>query len=237
MKYNTEYQVLQIADIIPAPYNPREELLPESDEYQGILRSIQEHGMIEPPVVNLHNMRCIGGNQRLTVLRDMGETEVLCSVIRQPNELQEKKLCFALNRIGGRWDAEKLGFLLRDDDVLAFETGFNHDEVMLYRQLEASREPELGGDEDDLLDRLDDTLGGDEEPDDFSDDEEDLDPGEEDHSLDSIDAATILVKVGHLKFKAEVSKYRRLLESLRDDGIFDEKQIAQEIKRRLLTDD
>lgn len=94
----------------------------EADEYKALRRSIELNGMVEPPVVNLHNMRCIGGNQRLVVLRDLGWKEVLCSVIDQPDESKEMKLCLALNRIEGRWDTDRLGELLRDDEVLEFET-------------------------------------------------------------------------------------------------------------------
>ena len=41
----------------------------------------------------------------------------------------------------------------------------------------------------------------------------------------------------HLHFQVEVSKYRRFLEAIRDRGIFDEKEIAAELKRRLLYND
>lgn len=233
MKYPTEFKVLKIADIVPAPYNPREDILPGSPEYKKLKRSLTDHGMVEPPVVNLHNMRCIGGNQRLTVLRDMGEVEVLCSVVDQPDELQEKKLALALNKIDGRWDTAKLGQLLRDDDVLQYETGFDKDEVMLYRQLEDAREPETD-DEEAILAQL----GGDNpEP----EDDDDVDYGEDDEPeeppLDDFTDSTTLVRVGHLHFKVEVSKYRRSLEAIRDRGIFDEKEIAAELKRRLLYND
>lgn len=118
MKFETRMEVLQISDIVAPPYNPREDIERGSPEYKALRRSIEINGMVEPPVVNLHNMRCIGGNQRLAVLRDMGKSEVLCSVIDQPDEAKEKKLCLALNRIDGRWDTDKLGDLLRDDEVI-----------------------------------------------------------------------------------------------------------------------
>ena len=52
------------------------------------------------------------------------------------------KLCLALNRIEGRWDTDRLGELLRDDEVLEFETGFDRDEVLVYRQLGGDGEGE-----------------------------------------------------------------------------------------------
>ena len=114
MKYETRLEMLKLSDIVAAPYNPREDIERGSDEYKALRRSIELNGMVEPPVVNLHNMRCIGGNQRLVVLRDLGWKEVLCSVIDQPDESKEMKLCLALNRIEGRWDTDRLGDLLRD---------------------------------------------------------------------------------------------------------------------------
>ena len=181
-------------------------------------------------------MRCIGGNQRLTVLRDMGVEEVLCSVVTQPDELQEKKLALALNKIDVRWDTDLLGRLLRDDEVLEYETGFNKDEVMLYRQLADAEEPDTD-DEEALLAQLGGG-GEDTDLDDYNDGYAD-EPGddEEDDSLDDFTDSTTLVRVGHLHFKVEVSKYRRFLEAIRDRGIFDEKEIAAELKRRLLYND
>ena len=125
MKFETKFEVLQLADLVTPPYNPRVDMEPDSPEYKALRRSLEQHQLVEPPVVNLHNMRCIGGNQRVAVMLALGMTEVLCSVIDQPDESKEKKLCLALNRIDGRWDTDKLGDLLRDDDVLEYETGFD----------------------------------------------------------------------------------------------------------------
>ena len=118
MKFDTRFKVLQLADLATPPYNPRVNMEPDSPEYKALRRSLEQHQLVEPPVVNLHNMRCIGGNQRVAVMLALGWKETLCSVIDQPDESKEKKLCLALNRIDGRWDTDKLGDLLRDDDVL-----------------------------------------------------------------------------------------------------------------------
>lgn len=227
MKFKTEFRVLKLKDIVPPPYNPREDIAKGSDEYEALRRSLEQHGMVEPPVVNIHNMRCIGGNQRITVLRDMGVEEVLCSIIDQPDEEKEKKLCLSLNRIEGRWDNDALGDLLRDDDVLDYETGFDADEVRLYRQLEDVQEPDVGEQE---------------EPDDLEDlEEEDAEeePDEEpDADADDVPAlGSTLVRVGHLHFKVEVVRYNRTLDGIRDKGIFDRAEIAEELKRRLLHND
>ena len=208
MKFKTEFRVLKLKDIVPPPYNPREDIVKGSDEYEALRRSLEQHGMVEPPVVNIHNMRCIGGNQRITVLRDMGVEEVLCSIIDQPDEEKEKKLCLSLNRIEGRWDNDALGDLL-------------------YRQLEDVQEPDVGEQE---------------EPDDLEDlEEEDTEeePDEEpDADADDVPAlGSTLVRVGHLHFKVEAVRYNRTLDGIRDKGIFDRAEIAEELKRRLLHND
>lgn len=233
MKYKTEFRVLRLADLVEPPYNPRVPIEPDTPEYDALRRSVEEHGLVEPLVVNLHNMRCIGGNQRVTVLMDMGIEEVLCSVIDQPDEAQEKKLCLALNRINGRWDTEKLGDLLRDDDVLQYETGFDAEEVAVYRLLEETREP----DGDPMTNPGDPPAA-----DDGEDQEAEGGEEEEDDDPDAVDdepqeMGSTVVRIGHLHFKVAVSEYKRLVESIRDAGIFDEKEIAQEMKRRLLSYD
>ena len=147
----------------------------------------------------------------------------------QPDESKEKKLCLALNRIDGRWDTDKLGDLLRDDDVLEYETGFDAEEVRVYRLLEDAREPDDDGDYpgDDPED--DEPEPEDDEP---PEDEGDTGEGDEEPRLGST-----LIKIGHLSFKVEVYRYKRVVEAMRDRGIFDEKEIAAEWKRRLLHHD
>lgn len=231
MKYKTEFQVLRLADLKEPPYNPRIPIEPGSPEYEALRRSLEQHGVVEPPVVNLYNMRCIGGNQRLTVLKDMGVEEILCSVITQEDEAQEKKLCLALNRIEGRWDVEKLGELLRDDGVMEYETGFDADEVAVYRALEENGDPD-----DDPMTHPGDPPGDDgaedEEPD-AGQDEDDDEPEDDEPA----EMGSTVIRIGHLHFKVAVAEYKRLVESIRDTGIFDEGEIAQEMKRRLLSRD
>ena len=152
---------------------------------------------------------------------------MLCSVIDQPDESKEMKLCLALNRIEGRWDTDRLGELLRDDEVLEFETGFDRDEVLVYRQLGGDGEGEDADDDPDW--------DQDEDP-----DAEDADGEEEDEPAGGDDEpamGTTVDRIGHLHFKVEVPRYKRLVESIRDAGIFDQGEIAQEMKRRLLRHD
>lgn len=207
MKYQIRYQTLKLADLVHPPYNPRVQIERDTPEYDALKRSLEQHELVEPLVVNLCNMHCVGGNQRLTVMRDMGVEEETCVVIEQPDELKEKELCLALNKIKGRWDTEKTGELLRDDAVLDFETGFDLDEVKSYRAIEEA----TATDGDDLDELEDDT----EEP----------------------EAYGTSAKIGQIKIKLTADEYDELLNGIRDDGIFAEKDISVEMKRRVLKND
>lgn len=229
MKYETKFQVLQLADLVTPPYNPRVDMEPGTRAYEALRRSIEQHEVVEPPVVNLHNMRCIGGNQRVAVMLALGMTETVCSVIDQPDETKEKMLCLALNRIEGRWDNDKLGDLLRDDAVLDFETGFDSEEVKVYRLLEDGKDPDAGDDPYDY----DPDAGTDDE--DGQDDQDAEDDGAGEDAEPSV--GNTVVKIGPLSFKVDVPRYRRTIEAMRDEGIFNEREISEELKRRLLADD
>lgn len=228
MKYQIRYQTLKLADLVHPPYNPRVQIERDTPEYDALKRSLEQHELVEPLVVNLCNMHCVGGNQRLTVMRDMGVEEETCVVIEQPDELKEKELCLALNKIKGRWDTEKTGELLRDDAVLDFETGFDLDEVKSYRAIEEATA--TGGDD---LDELEDDT---EEPDTLDELEEAAEDELEDDTEDP-EAYGTSAKIGQIKIKLTADEYDELLNSIRDDGIFAEKDISAEMKRRILKND
>lgn len=219
---------MKLADLVHPPYNPRVQIERDTPEYDALKRSLEQHELVEPLVVNLCNMHCVGGNQRLTVMRDMGVEEETCVVIEQPDELKEKELCLALNKIKGRWDTEKTGELLRDDAVLDFETGFDLDEVKSYRAIEEA----TATDGDDLDELEDDT----EEPDALDELEEAAEDELEDDTEEP-EAYGTSAKVGQIKIKLTADEYDELLNSIRDDGIFAEKDISAEMKRRILKND
>lgn len=75
-----EFKKLKINDLKPAAYNPRKALKPGDKEYEKIKKSISEFGYVDPVIVN-DDMTVIGGHQRLTVLKDLGYTEIDCVVI------------------------------------------------------------------------------------------------------------------------------------------------------------
>ena len=213
MKYQIRYQTLKLAELVHPPYNPRVQIERDTPEYDALKRSLEQHELVEPLVVNL----C-----------DMGVEEETCVVIEQPDELKEKELCLALNKIKGRWDTEKTGELLRDDAVLDFETGFDLDEVKSYRAIEEA----TATDGDDLDELEDDT----EEPDTLDELEEAAEDELEDDTEEP-EAYGTSAKIGQIKIKLTADEYDELLNGIRDDGIFAEKDISAEMKRRILKND
>ena len=115
-----------------ADYNPRISLSEGMKEYQKLKKSIETFGLVEPLIVNDRTGVLVGGHQRLTVLKDLGIENV--EVVHVDlDEAHEKALNVALNKISGKWDADKLEDLLRDLD-LNFDidvelTGFDTDEL------------------------------------------------------------------------------------------------------------
>ena len=45
MKFETRFETLKLADIIPAPYNPREDIEPGTEEYKRLRKSLEDHGL------------------------------------------------------------------------------------------------------------------------------------------------------------------------------------------------
>ena len=114
-----------------AAYNPRKAMKPGDAEYEKLKRSITEFGYVEPVIWNKRTGNVVGGHQRLTVLKDIGQSEIDC-VIVDLDPLREKALNVALNKIQGEWDKDKLAELLSDLDGSEFDvtmTGFDAAEV------------------------------------------------------------------------------------------------------------
>ena len=118
----------RIADMERATYNPRVELQPGDAEYETLKRSLEQFGMVEPVVWNERTNRVVGGHQRLIVEAALGHEEVDVSVV-DLDEIKEKELNIALNKIGGRWDTEKLGAVFDSLGDRALETGFTQPEI------------------------------------------------------------------------------------------------------------
>lgn len=120
-----------VAELLPAEYNPRKDLKPGDAEYEKLKRSIEQFGYVEPVIWNKATGKVVGGHQRLKVLMDMGYTEVDCVVVDLSEE-KEKALNIALNKISGEWDKEKLALLITDLQGAEFDvslTGFETAEL------------------------------------------------------------------------------------------------------------
>lgn len=126
-----EYKELRLSEITPAPYNPRVDLTPSDPEYKTIKRSIQDHGLIQPIVVNRRTGNAVGGNQRLTILRDMGIESATCAIVDVPLK-DEMEMSVALNKISNLWDREKLREVMLELKAAGYDatkTGFDMHEL------------------------------------------------------------------------------------------------------------
>lgn len=126
-----EHKIMNVADIIPAAYNPRIKLTKKDYEYQCLDKSIDEFGFVVPLIVNKRNNTLISGHQRLEVLKQRGITEIDV-VLVDFDEAQEKALCIAMNKIEGQWDYGKLADILEelhDSEIDITCTGFSEKEI------------------------------------------------------------------------------------------------------------
>lgn len=120
-----------------AAYNPR--LITERT-LEDLMRTIQKFGFLVPVVLNKCTNRIVGGHQRLKAAERLGMTDLPVKVI-DLDEVQEKALNLALNKIEGNWDYELLGDALAEvssADLLSF-SGFNEAdlvEIMAEQQTE-----------------------------------------------------------------------------------------------------
>ena len=129
-----EYRLLRerrlLTEIHPADYNPRKALRPSDQEFRNIERSLREFGYIDPIIIN-RDGTIIGGHQRATVLKALGQKEVDVIVL-DLSKSDEKALNIALNKIGGEWDMEKLREILADLSLSSLDVtaaGYSESEV------------------------------------------------------------------------------------------------------------
>jgi ParB-like chromosome segregation protein Spo0J len=114
-----EVRVLPIAELKPAPYNPRRALAPASPAYRKLRGSIVAFGLVEPLVWNERTGHVVGGNARLRVLAELGAAEVPVSVVRL-SDAREKALNVVLNNqeAQSRYDPAKLADVLTELEPL-----------------------------------------------------------------------------------------------------------------------
>ncbi|ENZ5542441.1 site-specific DNA-methyltransferase [Enterococcus hirae] len=125
-----QIELMKLSDLKPADYNPRVNLESGMDEYEKLKQSILEFGFVDPPIFNKRTGNLVGGHQRVAVAKDLGVCEEIeVSIVDLPLE-KEKALNVALNKITGRWDADKLAILLQELDTEALDvSGFSEDEI------------------------------------------------------------------------------------------------------------
>lgn len=129
-----QWKTLSVDALRPAAYNPRKKLKAGDKEYEKIKNSILEFGYVEPIIVN-YDMTVIGGHQRLTVLKELGYTEVQCAEVHIEDENKVKALNIALNKITGTWNEQLLADLIVDLQAADFNTDFTGFEAPEIEQL------------------------------------------------------------------------------------------------------
>lgn len=136
------FEVKRISDMNRAEYNPRINLLPSDEEFEKLKDCIQKYGMVLPIIWNKRTNNVVGGHQRLTVEEYLGHKEVTVSVV-DLDEVKEKQLNIALNKISGQWDDKKLIEIINELDETVLATGFSLAEI---EALEASIEDKVDTD-------------------------------------------------------------------------------------------
>ena len=136
-------QTVPVEKLNPAAYNPRKDLQPGDPEYEKLLASIEEFGYVDPIVWNRRTGHVVGGHQRLKIMKYLGYTEVSVSVVDM-DDVREKALNIALNKISGEFDPPKLAELLEDLEKKGFRvnlTGFDAPDIdKLFQQWKRSQE-------------------------------------------------------------------------------------------------
>lgn len=115
MNTTLEVRVMPLSELVPAAYNPRQELAATAPAYRKLKASLERFGLVEPLVWNECSGRVVGGHLRLRILRELGVTSVPVSVVRL-GEAAEKALNLVLNNreAQGRPDAAKLADILAE---------------------------------------------------------------------------------------------------------------------------
>lgn len=139
-----EIRTLPLAELTPAPYNPRRALKPNSSAYRKLKASLTEFGLVEPLVWNELTGHVVGGHARLRILRELGLTEVPVSVVRL-SDAREKALNIVLNNqeAQSRYEPSKLADLLTElEDLPELDmTGFDHTTLATLKFEPAKLEP------------------------------------------------------------------------------------------------
>lgn len=104
-------EMVNLADIKPAKYNPR---TITDEELSGLMESLTTFGQVENLILNKDGT-LISGHQRFTAMTELGWSEA-AALRLDVDEVTEKKLNVTMNNqaISGSWDMVKLGQILED---------------------------------------------------------------------------------------------------------------------------
>lgn len=139
-----------LADLIPAPYNPRSI---STEARAGLAASLDRFGLVQPIVWNARSGHVCGGHQRLDVLRERGVTHTDVVVV-DLDDTQERQLNVALNSgaISGEFTPDLQGLLdelrLADAptfDALRFEELILPAPVVIEEAEDEETTPDAGG--------------------------------------------------------------------------------------------
>lgn len=112
-KINVQPEIVEVkvADLNPAPYNPREI---SEGAYSGLKHSLEKFGYVGLIVVNKRNMRIVGGHQRYKILQEY-DVESVKVIMVDLNEIEEQAMNLTLNNneIGGEWTASLIPLIER----------------------------------------------------------------------------------------------------------------------------
>lgn len=123
---NIDIKYVNIEDLKPAEYNPRQA---SELEYNDLKKSLLHYGIVDPIIVNAAPNRLnvvIGGHFRLRVARDIGYKNMPCVYVNVPDEAKERELNLRLNKNLGEWNLE---LLANFDEELLKEVGFTSEEL------------------------------------------------------------------------------------------------------------
>lgn len=129
--------------LVETVFNPNK-MSPQ--EYEALKKSIQEHGFVEPVVVQKSGMRIIGGHHRVRAIKELAIEagvsipEIPC-VVLDIADAAAKRLNLKLQHIHGKPDARLLGELLIDifDEHIveedALSLGLGYDDALKHMRL------------------------------------------------------------------------------------------------------
>lgn len=120
-----EIEMVPISDLLHPENNPR--IMPERAR-EDLDGSLDKFGCVQNIVVNRRNMHIVGGNQRVTALRDKGASHAPVKFV-DLDEDDEEELNLALNKISGIWDDAKLAKSLERLKDENRRTGFSKTET------------------------------------------------------------------------------------------------------------